>query len=95
MFEELHPNSHPEHRERIKRSADEQDNDGIIMIYESLASGGDCGLNKFNKAKMKVDPGIKFIRLDEEEQEEEDDVTGDINDLRVHDQSLNSVTTNT
>ena len=82
MLEELHPDSHPEHRDRIKRGVDEADNDGIIMIYESVASGGDCGLNKFNKARLKVSPDVTFIKLDdfkvEDEMEENDDNNSDI-----------------
>ena len=76
VLEELHEDSHPEHRDRIKRGAEEQDNDGIIMVYESVASGGDCGLNKFNIARLKVSPEPSVIKLEQLKKEDTEEDEG-------------------
>ena len=80
VLEELHLDSHPEHHDRIKRGVEESDNDGLIMIYESVASGGDCGLNKFNKARMKVSPKkMSSFKLDDLKVKAEDKDKDDFN----------------
>lgn len=37
---------------RKKRFASDHDNDGHIVIFESEASGGECGLKQWNTEKM-------------------------------------------
>ena len=50
---------HPDHRdnERFKRGfeeLDEADGHGHLVVYESSASGGECGIKERNKEKMRA-----------------------------------------
>ena len=73
MLEELHEN-HPDYhrhqelqRSRSKRFAgvDDSDADGHIVIYESEASGGECGIRPQNAKRMRAPEGGGVVKLGE------------------------------
>ncbi len=66
VVEELHE-LHPEFANRPKRSLDHHDDDadGHVVIYESTASGGECGIKPKNAKRMRA-PQIKAVELDNE-----------------------------
>ncbi len=66
VVEELHER-HPEFANRPKRSLGHHDDDadGHVVIYESTASGGECGIKPKNAKRMRA-PQITAVELDNE-----------------------------
>ena len=73
-LEELSPD-HPDH-DRVKRSLDDfndisddddMDSHGHVVIYESAASGGECGIKEKNREKMRAPKTATVVLKGEKE----------------------------